>query len=73
MVVDTRQATVDDVPNLLKLIEQYWVFEDISGFDPVRISAQLERLCSETHMGCSLIAYVGDTPAGWPFLPGRWT
>lgn len=61
----TRQATIDDVPSLLKLVEQYWVFEDLSGFDPVRVSTQLKRLCSEPQLGCGWISYVGDTPVGY--------
>lgn len=65
MAAKTTPATIDDVPGLLKLVEQYWIFEDISRFDPVRVSTHLERLCLEPQLGCGWISYVGDTPAGY--------
>ncbi len=64
-MVEIKQATADDIPSLLKLVEQYWGFENISGFEPVRLATQLERLCSTPQLGCSWIAYEGDTPVGY--------
>lgn len=65
MLAEIKQATVNDIPNLLTLVEQYWDFENVSGFEPARLATQLERLCSTPHLGCSWIACEGDTPAGY--------
>ncbi len=64
-MAEIKQTTVDDLPDLLKLVEQYWSFENISGFEPVRLATQLERLCSTPQLGCSWIACEGDTPVGY--------
>lgn len=64
-MAEIKQATLDDIPNLLKLIEQYWRFENISGFEPVRLATQLERLCSAPQLGCSWIACEGNIPVGY--------
>lgn len=50
-----RPATVEDIPSLLPLVKNYWAFENISGFDANRVSAQLTRLLSESHLGCGWI------------------
>jgi hypothetical protein len=38
---DIRRASLDDVSELLPLIEQYWRFEGIAGFDAGRVAQQL--------------------------------
>ena len=48
---EISKATVQDVPDLLMLVEQYWAFENIAGFDRPRLSVQLERLVCEKHLG----------------------
>ena len=62
---EISKATVQDVPDLLILVEQYWAFENIAGFDRSRISVQLERLVSEKHLGAGWIARKGTTPVGY--------
>jgi len=62
-MLQIRQATIDDVPVLLRLMEVYWAFEGISGFDPPRVSEQLTRLFSEPRLGCGWVAFM-DGPAG---------
>ena len=62
---EIRKATVQDVPDLLILVEQYWAFESIAGFDRRRLSVQLERLVSEKHLGGGWIARNGTTPVGY--------
>ena len=59
------KATVQDVPDLLMLVEQYWAFESIAGYDRARLSVQLERLVSEKHLGGGWIARNGVTPVGY--------
>lgn len=62
-----RQATPEDIPLLLQLVKSYWAFEDISGFDPTRVAAQLTRLLSEPHLGCGWLALEenGRAPVGY--------
>jgi ribosomal protein S18 acetylase RimI-like enzyme len=60
-----RPVTAADVPLLLALVEAYWEFEDIAGYDPARLSPQLAHLCSQSHLGSAWIAFVEDQPAGY--------
>ena len=64
-MLQIRQATIDDVPVLLRLMEVYWAFEGISGFDPPRVSGQLTRLFSEPRLGCGWVAFVDGRPVGY--------
>ena len=47
MITVIRPMTKADIPALLRLVEEYWIFEDIAGFDPVPIAKSLN--------GCSRI------------------
>ena len=62
---EIRKAVINDVPDLLGLVEQYWAFENIAGYNPVRIAASLERLISHPHLGGGWIVHVGEKPAGY--------
>ena len=64
-MLQIRQATIDDVPVLLPLVEDYWAFEGISGFDPPRVSEQLTRLFSEPRLGCGWVAFMDGQPVGY--------
>ena len=64
-MLQIRQATIDDVPVLLPLMEVYWAFEGISGFDPPRVSEQLTRLFSEPQLGCGWVAFMDGQPVGY--------
>jgi len=64
-MLQIRQATIDDVPVLLRLMEVYWAFEGISGFDPPRVSEQLTRLFSEPRLGCGWVAFMDGQPVGY--------
>jgi GNAT superfamily N-acetyltransferase len=64
-MLQIRQATIDDVPVLLPLVEGYWAFEGIAGFDPPRISEQLTRLFSEPRLGLGWVALVDGQPVGY--------
>jgi GNAT superfamily N-acetyltransferase len=60
-----RQATTDDVPALLPLVQDYWSFEDIPGFESQRVAAQLARLLEEPRLGGGWIACVDDAAVGY--------
>ena len=65
MIAIVRPAVAGDIPALLTLVEQYWAFEDIAGFDPARVGDQLKRLCEDSRLGVGWIAHVDDRPAGY--------
>lgn len=60
-----RRATSADVTNLLGLVEEYWRFENIPGFDPARVGLQLRRLLTEAHLGSGWIALNDGMPVGY--------
>lgn len=60
-----RPITVADVPALLELVEQYWLFEDLPGFEPQAVGAQLRRLCDDPRLGAGWIAHDGRRPIGY--------
>lgn len=60
-----RRATIADVTSLLGLVEEYWRFENIPGFDPARVGLQLRRLLTEAHLGNGWIALNDDAPVGY--------
>ena len=41
---------------MLPLVEQYWIFEDIQGFDAAAIRRELERICTDPRLGAGWIA-----------------
>jgi GNAT superfamily N-acetyltransferase len=65
---DIRPATPADVPVLLTLVEEYWKFEEIEGFDPERIGAVLRRALADERLGRAWIAHDGEAPAGYLFI-----
>lgn len=46
-----RTAVETDIPQLLSLVRRYWQFEDIEGFDALRIELLLKRLLSQSTLG----------------------
>ncbi|MEX2151336.1 MAG: GNAT family N-acetyltransferase [Steroidobacteraceae bacterium] len=60
-----RPITAADIPGLLPLVEQYWIFEDIAGFDGSRIARQLLRLCNDPRLGAGWIAEEKGRPVGY--------
>ena len=65
--VEIRSATRDDAPELVALVEQYWKFEAIEGFDAARIAALFERVAAQPTLGHAWIATVDGAPAGYLF------
>jgi GNAT superfamily N-acetyltransferase len=60
-----RPLAAGDIPALLPLVEQYWIYEDIAGFDPARIAPQLDRLCAEPSLGSGWIARLRGEAVGY--------
>jgi GNAT superfamily N-acetyltransferase len=58
-------ATVEDIDALLPMVEQYWRFENIEGFDPARMRALLTRVLDDASLGRVWIARVYGEPAGY--------
>jgi GNAT superfamily N-acetyltransferase len=53
---DIRPLTAADIPALLPLVEQYWIYEDITHFDASQVARQLERLCDKPALGGGWLA-----------------
>jgi GNAT superfamily N-acetyltransferase len=58
-------ATVDDIDALLPMVEGYWRFENIEGFDPARMRALLTRVLEDASLGRAWVARVYGEPAGY--------
>jgi len=65
MNTDIRPATLQDVPALLSLVEQYWLFEDIEGFDAARVGRVLTHALSESCLASGWIAVAGGQAVGY--------
>jgi GNAT superfamily N-acetyltransferase len=56
-----RVASPDDVPAVVHLVEQYWSFEDIPGFDAGRIESLLRAaLFADVRARCWLAEQAGE-------------
>jgi GNAT superfamily N-acetyltransferase len=56
-----RTASPNDVPALVNLVEQYWSFEDIAGFDARRVERLLHAaLFAEGRARCWLAEQAGE-------------
>jgi len=60
-----RQATTGDLATLVPLVEQYWSFEQVAGFDAERVARQLTRLLSAPALGAGWVAEAGGVAAGY--------
>jgi GNAT superfamily N-acetyltransferase len=58
-------ATVEDIDALLPMVESYWRFENIEGFDPGRMRALLTRVLEDASLGRAWVARVYGEPAGY--------
>lgn len=63
--VQIQPATHDDIDVLLPMVEQYWKFEAIEGFDANRVRALLTRVFDDGSLGRAWIARVYNEPAGY--------
>ena len=60
-----RLARDSDLENLASLIELYWEFENIAGFDRARITTLLADFLSRPQLGCCWVAEEGDKLVGY--------
>jgi GNAT superfamily N-acetyltransferase len=58
-------ATVEDIDALLPMVEQYWRFENIEGFDPGRMRNLLTRVIEDASLGRAWVARVYGEPAAY--------
>jgi GNAT superfamily N-acetyltransferase len=65
MTADIQPVAQGDIPALLPLVEQYWIFEDIDGFDAGRVGRELERVCADPRLGSAWIARTRDRAVGY--------
>ncbi|MDX2206508.1 MAG: GNAT family N-acetyltransferase [Gemmatimonadales bacterium] len=65
LMTKIRRAEAGDVPSLLPLIEEYWCFEAISGFESGRVAAQLARLLSDPRLGAGWISSGDGVATGY--------
>jgi GNAT superfamily N-acetyltransferase len=56
-----RTASPNDMPALVNLVEQYWAFEDIAGFDARRVGSLLHAaLFADGRARCWLAEQAGE-------------
>jgi ribosomal protein S18 acetylase RimI-like enzyme len=60
-----QPAGPTDVEVLLPMVEQYWRFEAIEGFDATRMRKLLTRVLEDDHLGRVWVATVYGEPAGY--------
>ena len=63
--VNITPATLADIERLLPLVEQYWRFEAIEGFDARRLTVLLQRVMSDDSLGHVWLAEVDGNAAGY--------
>jgi GNAT superfamily N-acetyltransferase len=64
-MVEIQKAQRDDIPALLRLIEAYWQFENIDGYDSERLAPQIERLIDDPRLGTAWIGTVENHVVGY--------
>jgi ribosomal protein S18 acetylase RimI-like enzyme len=60
-----RAAAMADIAGVASLVERYWEFESIVGFDRPRIETLLGRLLSEPQRGACWVAESGGQLCGY--------
>lgn len=60
-----RFATTDDAAAIAALVERYWAFESIEGFDRLRVATLLAQLISEPQRGACWVAEADGRLAGY--------
>jgi GNAT superfamily N-acetyltransferase len=63
--IHIRLAVPADSPALVPLVERYWRFEAIEGFDAARVASLLEQVLEDSVLGRAWIATVDGIPAGY--------
>jgi hypothetical protein len=65
---EIRPARPEDIGVLLPMIEQYWRFENIEGFDVGRMRGIVTRVLEDASLGRVWIATVYGEPAGYEIV-----
>jgi GNAT superfamily N-acetyltransferase len=65
MSAQLRPLAAEDIPALLPLVEQYWIFEDIDGFDARRVGRELERVCANPALASGWLAHEKSGAVGY--------
>jgi ribosomal protein S18 acetylase RimI-like enzyme len=63
--VRIQAAAPADIATLVTLVQQYWRFEAIEGFDAGRIESLLQRVISDPSLGQAWLATVDGNAAGY--------
>lgn len=62
---EVRLAVSADTPQIARLVEHYWRFEQIKGFDTHVVQKLLDTLISRPPLGAIWLATIADEPAGY--------
>jgi GNAT superfamily N-acetyltransferase len=65
MTVTIRQASRTDLRDLARLVEQYWAFESLRGYDRVTIESLLGTAIAESGVATCWIASEHETLIGY--------
>jgi len=60
-----QTGTLADVPQIIALMEEYWTFEGIAGFERARAAALLRHLLLQPHLGTVWAAHEGGRVIGY--------
>ncbi|MEO8016239.1 MAG: GNAT family N-acetyltransferase [Pseudomonadota bacterium] len=63
--IKINPAAPTDLEVLLPMVEQYWRFEAIEGFDATRMRTLLTRVLEDSNLGRAWVATVYGEPAGY--------
>lgn len=62
---EIRRASAEDIPVLVPLVCDYWVFETLSGFDASHIADALAHLLADGRLGGVWLARFDGVPVGY--------
>jgi GNAT superfamily N-acetyltransferase len=65
---EVRLAVATDTVELARLVEHYWRFENIAGYDAAQIQKLLSTLLSQPQLGAVWLATVGSDPVGYAIV-----
>jgi GNAT superfamily N-acetyltransferase len=65
---EIRLAISADMPQIARLVEHYWRFEQIEGFDAHETQKLLNTLLSQPQLGAIWLAAMGHDPVGYAIV-----
>ena len=63
--VEVRKGRISDNNQIIAMVERYWAFEGIAGFDRAAVGRQLERVLDDERLGNIIVASNGGTLIGY--------